>query len=72
MSIEARFLRTLIRKAKVRLIHQAKIVGELPANEASHEAVQACDTLRVLNNRVAYLCLERARLKTMLYGFGSG
>ena len=72
MSIEDRFLRTLIRKAKARLIHQARIVEELPVDGFSEEAVQACDTLQAMNERVAFLCLERARLKGAPDGLGSG
>ena len=71
MSIEARFFHTLIRKAKARLIHQTRIVQGLAIEGGSEEAVQACDTLQTMNARIAYLCLERARLKAGSDGFGS-
>ncbi len=62
MSIETAFIDGLIHRAEARLRAQAAIVEGLPSGCPTSEAVQACDILQSMNDRLMSLRLERDKL----------
>ena len=62
MSIETFFMNGLIHKAEARLKAQAAIVESLPSGCPTSEAVQACDIMQSMNDRLMSLRLEREKL----------